>query len=143
MRGLQSVRETGLTPVLAHPERYSCCSPAAVQAWREAGAYIQVDATTLAGTRSRVRSRGLRARELVAHGLADIMAADNHGDDRVIATGYDALVAHGAAEQAALLAAGNPGAILRDAPLAAVPPVEFKSSLLHRVREFFQPGSDG
>ncbi len=66
MRGPRSVLNAGLTPVLAHPERYSCCPcpprrPGASSAHR-----LQVDATTLLGA----RARGERARELVAQGLA-------------------------------------------------------------------------
>jgi protein-tyrosine phosphatase len=133
---LRSILESGLVPVLAHPERYSCCSPAAVSAWRELGTRIQVDATTLLGR----RGRGERARELVAHGLADILAADNHGDDRTIATGQRALLAQGGAEQAELLTVRNPGAILRDEPLAPVPPLEWKQSLVQRLRQLFEGG---
>ncbi len=80
---LGRVVDAGLLPLLAHPERYTCCSPEAVGRWRELGARMQVDATTLLST----QSRGQRARALVAAGLADILAADNHGDDRTIATG--------------------------------------------------------
>jgi len=139
VRALRSVLESGLTPVVAHPERYSCCSVPAVNAWRELGARMQVDATTLLGDRSRAG----RARELVAHGLADILAGDNHGDDRTVATGHRALMEQGGSEQAALLAVENPAAILRDAPLAPVPPFEFKLSLLRRLRDLFAPGGDG
>ncbi len=136
-RALRSVVELGLTPVLAHPERYSCCSPAAVAAWRQLGAKIQVDATTLTAP----RSRGIRARELVTRGLADILAGDNHGDQRTVATGYDALIAQQGTEQAELLTTRNPGAILQDAPLTAVPPIEFKQSLMSRIRSLF--GAEG
>ena len=39
---------------------------------------MQVDATTLLSP----QARGQRARQLVAAGLADILAGDNHGDER-------------------------------------------------------------
>ena len=73
----------GLVPVLAHPERYSCCAVETVTRWRALGGVMQVDATTLLSP----RRRGERARRLVA-GLADILAADNHGDQRLLETGY-------------------------------------------------------
>jgi protein-tyrosine phosphatase len=73
----------GSVPVLAHPERYSSCTVEAVNRWRALGGIMQVDATTLLSP----RRRGDRARRLVAEGLADILAADNHGDDRVLETG--------------------------------------------------------
>jgi len=137
VRALRSVLDANLVPVVAHPERYSCCSAPAVVAWRGLGARMQVDATTLLGT----RSRGARARELVSQGLADILAGDNHGDQRTIAAGHRVLAEHGGAEQATLLTTENPGAILRDAPLAVVPPFEFKQSLLRRIRGLF--GAEG
>jgi protein-tyrosine phosphatase len=139
VRALRSVVEIGLTPVVAHPERYSCCSAPVVVVWRELGARMQVDATTLLGT----RSRGTRARELVAQGLADILAGDNHGDNRTIATGRRRLEEHGAAEQAELLTTTNPAAILKDAPLVPVPPFEIKQSLLRRIRSLFDSEGEG
>ena len=44
---LAHVVEIGLIPVLAHPERYACCTPEAVRRWRALGAISQVDAPTL------------------------------------------------------------------------------------------------
>src|SRR4026209_2273651 len=59
--------------------------------WKGGGGVMQVDAATvLTG-----RGRGQRARELLAHGLADIIAADNHGDDRMIGAGYRHLCEQG------------------------------------------------
>lgn len=121
---------TGLVPVVAHPERYSSCSPEAVQDWKDLGAKMQVDATTLLAP----TARGDRARRLVAYGLADIIAADNHGDTRSVAAGYAALVEHGGREQAELLTRVNPGAILRDAKLEPVPPFEFRTSFVQKLR---------
>lgn len=127
---LQQITQLGLVPVLAHPERYSGCSPGAVRRWKAAGAVMQVDAPTLLSG----RGRGRRARELVALGLADIMAADNHGDDRMLGTTYGFLCEQGAAQQADLLARANPGAILADEALAPVPPFEIKTAFLDRLR---------
>jgi len=133
---LGRVVEAGLLPLLAHPERYTCCSPEAVARWRELGARMQVDATTLLSP----QSRGQRARALVSAGLADILAADNHGDDRIIATGRKFLEAQDAAQQAELLTALNPGAILNDAPLTPVPPVEIRRSWMQRLRQLLEGG---
>jgi hypothetical protein len=60
-----------------------------------------------------------------------------------VATGHRALVEQGGSEQAALLATDNPAAILRDAPLAPVPPFELKVSLLSRLRGLFGDGGAG
>lgn len=133
---LGRVLETGLLPLLAHPERYTCCSPEAVARWRELGARTQVDATTLLSP----QSRGQRARALVAAGLADILAADNHGDERSIATGRRFLEAQDAAEQAELLTTVNPRAILDDSPLTPVPPVEIRRTWMQRIRQLLEGG---
>jgi protein-tyrosine phosphatase len=131
---LGRVVDAGLYPVLANPERYACCSPAAVARWRELGARMQVDATTLLST----QSRGQRARALVSAGLADILAADNHGDDRMIATGRKFLEAQDGAEQAELLTVLNPRAILDDEPLVPVPPVEIRRTWMQRLRRLLE-----
>ncbi|MEP6572955.1 MAG: CpsB/CapC family capsule biosynthesis tyrosine phosphatase [Gemmatimonadota bacterium] len=131
---LMLIASSGLIPLLAHPERYAACSPESVRRWKETGAVMQVDATTLLAS----RTRGERARQLVAQGLADIAAADNHGDERTLLAGYQALVAHGGAMQADLLMIQNPGAILEDRALMPVPPLEFRTSIVQRIRKLFE-----
>jgi hypothetical protein len=93
-----------------------------------------VDATTLLST----QSRGQRARALVAAGLADILAADNHGDDRSIATGRKFLEAQDGAGQAELLTVLNPRAILDDQSLTPVPPVEIRRSWMQKIRQLLE-----
>ena len=129
-RALARVVEVGLVPILAHPERYSPCSPAAVRRWREGGAVMQVDAGTLAAH----SQRGDRARQLVSEGLADILAGDNHGDDRSVAQGVEVLREHGGETQAELLGTVNPRAILEDGDLEPVPALALKDSWLRRLR---------
>lgn len=132
-RALHEVLQHGLVPVLAHPERYSSCSVEAVRAWRESGTVMQVDATTLTMT----SSRGDRARDLVRAGLADILAADNHGDDRSVAAAVDWLAEHDGGEQALLLLETNPRAILEDRALYEVEPLAIRDSLWGRMRRLF------
>ena len=131
---LTQVVELGLVPVLAHPERYSCCSVEAVRQWRGLGARMQVDATTLLAS----QARGQRARQLVAEGLADILAGDNHGDDRTVATGAGFLNAQDGAEQVELLVVRNPAAILKDAATFPVPPLRIRQSWMKRIKEFLE-----
>lgn len=133
-RALAEVVRTGLIPVLAHPERYSSCAVDTVRAWRELGTVIQVDATTL----TLPRSRGDRARDLVSAGLADILAGDNHGDERNIATALDWLGEHDGAEQATLLLETNPRAILDDLATYEVDPLPAKRSMWRSVRRLFE-----
>jgi hypothetical protein len=97
---------------------------------------MQVDATTLLST----QSRGQRARTLVAAGLADILAADNHGDDRSIATGRKFLEAQDGDEQGELLTVQNPRAILNDQPLFPVPPLEIRRSWMQKIRQLLEGG---
>lgn len=124
----------GLVPVLAHPERYRCCSVEAVQRWKATGALMQVDGPTLMSP----RPRGIRARQLVEHGLADIAAADNHGDDRSLRAARDVLDAHDGAIQARLLLEENPQAILEDRPVAPVPPLNWRFSMADRLLAYFR-----
>jgi protein-tyrosine phosphatase len=136
VNALSQVVQQGLVPVLAHPERYSCCSPEAVRQWRGLGARMQVDATTLLAP----QARGQRARQLVSEGLADILAGDNHGDDRTVANGARFLEAQDGAEQVDLLVVKNPAAILQDAPTSPVPPLRMRESWMSRIKQFLEGG---
>ena len=131
---LGRILQSGLTPLVAHPERYSCCTVEAVAHWRSLGARMQVDATTLFAQ----RTRGQRARQLLAHGLADILAGDNHGDDRMISGGAEFVLAQDGSEQAELLTLRNPAAVLRDAPLAPVPALPIRRSWTQRLRHLLE-----
>jgi protein-tyrosine phosphatase len=123
----------GLVPLLAHPERYRCCSPAAAGRWKALGALLQVDGPTLLSP----RPRGDRARELVGAGLADVAAGDNHGDERSLRPTHDALTEQGGTLQADLLMIANPRAIVDDRPVAAVPRFTWHVSFLDRLRGLF------
>jgi hypothetical protein len=95
-----------------------------------------VDSTTLLTS----QARGQRARQLVAEGLADILAGDNHGDERSVATGARFLRAQDGDEQVDLLALHNPAAILADAALRPVPPLKIRQSWMRRIKEFLEGG---
>lgn len=131
---LGDVIRAGLVPLLAHPERYSSCTVDTVRAWRDCGALIQVDATTV----TLPRRRGDRARDLVIAGLADILAADNHGDGRNLGTARDWLVANNGSEQAELLLDTNPRAILDDLTVFEVDPMQLKPSLWSSMRRMLE-----
>jgi protein-tyrosine phosphatase len=135
-RALSEVVMAGLVPVLAHPERYSSCAVDTVRAWRELGTVIQVDATTM----TLPRSRGDRARDLVREGLADVLAADNHGDERNVATALDWLAEHDGADQATLLLETNPRAILDDLSIYEVDPLPMRKSVWRFVRRMLEDG---
>ncbi len=120
----------GVVPVVAHPERYTAGTVATVAAWRAAGARIQVDATTL----TRRSERGRKARALVEAGLADVLAADNHGDRRVLTTGAAYLRRSGADDAAQLLTVYNPAAVLADDDMADPGAVRLAPGLLGALR---------
>jgi protein-tyrosine phosphatase len=127
---LRQILQLDLVPVLAHPERYQACSPRAVRQWKADGALMQVDATTLLSG----RGRGQRARMLLSHGLADILAADNHGDARLLKTASEYLTEHGGSEQADLLTRLNPAAILANGEVEPAPPLEIKTPWIDRLK---------
>lgn len=131
---VSQVVEFGLVPLVAHPERYSCCSVEAVRHWRALGAKTQVDATTLLAS----QARGQRARQLVSEGFADILAGDNHGDGRTVATGARFLRAQEGYDQVDLLVRRNPAAILADGELTPVPPLRIRQSWMSRIKQFLE-----
>ncbi len=134
-QALALVVAIGLVPLLAHPERYKCCYLESARRWKSLGALLQVDGPTLLSP----RPRGARARELVQHGLADIAAADNHGDGRSLRTAWDEFMSHEGSAQAQLLLNRNPQAILDDRPVEPVPPLIWRFSLLERLRSILGP----
>lgn len=138
VEALKQIVQQGFVPVLAHPERYAVCSVDMARAWREAGAALQVDATTLLGDTRRAE----RARAIVAAGQADIIASDNHGDLRGLAPAVEWLETHGARHQAHLLASVNPRAMLDDADLVPVPAVRFRRSWYTAFKDFVVGGKE-
>lgn len=134
-RAVSNIVALGLVPLLAHPERYACCTPQVAASWKNAGAILQVDANTL----FMPRGRGDRARQLVAAGLADILAADNHGDDRSVSGPFVALCEQGGEVQAELLVVRNPAAILTDHLTEEVPPLSLRTSFFDRLKQLLDP----
>lgn len=137
-QALSQVLSLGLVPLLAHPERYRCCSVDAAKQWKALGVLLQVDGPTLLSA----RPRGERARDLVIHGLADVAAADNHGESRSLKGVRDVLLEMGCTEQATLLLEKNPAAIIEDRTTEPVPPMTWRRTLLDRFRAMLDPGED-
>ncbi len=128
---LLRVRSQGLTPVVAHPERYIGCTTETVATWRELGAVIQCDAMALLGGGPMTEF----ARAMLGAGQVDILASDNHGDRRTLATAVAWLTEIGARLQSVILTTENPALLLAGAPLRAVPPVSFQRGVFERLRE--------
>jgi tyrosine-protein phosphatase YwqE len=95
---------------------------------------MQVDATTL----TRPTTRGHRARQLISSGLADVIAADNHGDARSIVTGAEYLRRRDGVVHAQQLTLYNPNAVIDDVAMQLVPPLPLKERWRDRFRRFAQ-----
>lgn len=128
---LRRIARSGRTPILAHPERYFGCTLDAVREWRALGVVIQTDASVLMG-------RGVPAelaRDMLAEGLIDILASDNHGDARSLATVQGWLVERGGDEQVTLLTYANAECVLNDEDPLPVPPL--RRGVMERVKRLF------
>lgn len=130
------LRMSGVVPVLAHPERYWGCSVSQVREWKRSGAVIQMDAIMLLG---RTPMSAL-AHDLLAEGLVDCMASDNHGDERSLAIARDWLSEMGETGQADLLTRENPARILADEDVMPVPPLARRRGMFGRLREMLAVG---
>jgi len=139
VEALKRITAQGVVPVLAHPERYAVCSVEMATQWQQAGAVLQLDATTLMAESKRAE----RARALLMAGCGGIIASDNHGDGRTLAAAVEWLENHGARVQAKLLAVENPAAILADQPVAPVPPVRIRQSWYSMLKSFVVGGGEG
>jgi protein-tyrosine phosphatase len=126
-------RMSGIVPVLAHAERYWGTTAERVEEWRRVGVVIQIDSAAL---RSHGRTQHL-AVDLLQRGLVDIIASDNHGDSRSLASARDWLLGMGAEEQAQLLTDTNPARLLANQPPLPVPPFELPRGVMTRLRRFF------
>lgn len=128
---LDRIRRSGVVPVVAHPERYYGCTLDTVRAWRDAGAVIQTDATMLLARGPMTEL----AKSLLAAGLIDCLASDNHGDRRSLAAARLWLEEMGATEHAQVLTHGNASRLLADEPTLPVPPLPLGRGVFHRLRE--------
>jgi protein-tyrosine phosphatase len=130
---LLRLRATGVIPVVAHPERYQGCTIDLLIAWRELGAVLQGDALALLGAGPMTQL----ARTMLAEGLTDILASDNHGDRRSLSTARLWLEEIGALDQARILTDSNARCLLEGKPLTAVAPVHLQTSVLERLKSLF------
>jgi len=132
------IRMSGVTPVIAHPERYHLCTPELVNEWRSVGAVIQMDAIMVFGNAPTSRL----ARKLLQEGLIDIIASDTHGDSRSVRMARDWLEGIDAHEQAELLCKINARRLLnREAVLPVMPIPETDQGMLAKLRSMFMRNS--
>lgn len=127
------LRASGLVPVIAHPERYRGMTLETVRDWREAGVVIQGDAMVLLSSGAMT----LLSRAMLEEGLFDILASDNHGDRRSLATVRLWLQEYGADAQGALLTEENPRRLLAGEVPVPVPPLVRERTLWQRLSAMF------
>jgi len=137
---LEELRQAGVRPLIAHPERYRLLEayPGLPEAWREAGAWLQVNHGSVVGRYGKLAERN--AARLLARGWVDVMATDFHGRPGLglyIERARGWFGVRGAADAWRLLASVNPARILAgEAPLP-VPPVRRPETIMGRLRSAF------
>jgi protein-tyrosine phosphatase len=131
---LRRLRDSGVVPVVAHPERYYGCDVDVVRKWRSHGAVIQVDAVML----GHPSPMGDLALAMLEAGVVDCISSDNHGDARSLVYARDWLEARGAREQARLLTHTNGARILADEAPLPVAPIPSPSGIISRLKRVFR-----
>ena len=130
-KDLARIRDSGLVPVVAHPERYWGCTPQMVARWKAAGAVIQMGVTAIL---PRNGPRHL-AKELLANGLVDLFASDTHADRRTLAMARDWLADVTPEANVRLLTAENARRLLADETTIPVSPIHLRRSMVRRIGE--------
>lgn len=127
-RMLQQIRDLGISPVIAHPERYFFVQddPQIAYDWCTLGYALQVNKGSLLGSFGPEEER--TARMLVEHGLCALVASDAHSDRR--RTPHMGEVSRLLEEEyghefARLLLDINPGRILKGRQLLGYEPIPF------------------
>lgn len=140
LRVLARLKEGGLTPILAHPERYRGLEDLRLAgAWRKAGALLQMNYGSLVGRFGDLPRK--RALELLERGWIDLLSSDFHGRPGLspdLEEAREALAGLGGNEQFEILAGVNTLRILRDQDPDPVPPLTMQKGILEKLRLFFR-----
>ncbi len=119
------LKRAGVTPILAHPERYPGMLGSAelVDEWRSIGCRLQVNAGSVLGRYGDTACQVALA--LLARGEVSYLCSDYHSRGRLaLRQAHDRLVEMGGAEQAELLTVENPSRMLAGEPPLPVPPLQ-------------------
>ena len=136
---LGRLKASGLTPVVAHPERYVGVDKGLeiLRAWRDVGACLQGNYGSLVG-RYGPTARML-IMQMLEEGLLDYLASDFHGRPEYtlyIQNGRDELERLGGDQQLEVLGKTNPARLFRGEPPFPVPPLKVERTLLQRMKEW-------
>jgi protein-tyrosine phosphatase len=122
---VRAVLASGHRMIISHPERYRRkqinVQLDELRSWHEAGAFLQVNAGSLVGDYGSAIEK--LAWQLLAEGLANLIATDHHADSRVVSprATFDAIIAKGGTDVARILMSENTTRVLRDQELLPVP----------------------
>ena len=122
---VRQLRGRGVIPIVAHPERYSNMSShiELIESWRDAGAYIQVNAGSFVGQYGNTARR--LAWTIIEQGWADYLSSDYHSRGRCSVRACSAaMLERGGASQLRAMTVTNPQRMLRSEPPLPVEPLE-------------------
>lgn len=113
----QEVSDSGLRPVLAHPERYECVQrdPERVAQWLSWGWLVQINRGSIVGSLGLSAQR--TAQWLLHRRMAHFCASDGHSATYrtpELLSGYNWITRHCSEDYAALLTETNPRRLIKD-----------------------------
>ncbi len=143
---LGAIRSDGLVPVVAHPERYPGVTGNLdlARAWREAGAYLQLNYGSLVGHYGPGAKLG--AFRLLTAGLADYLCTDFHGRPNLelpVSAAREACLEHEGGEGLwRLLSQVNPNRLADNLEPLPVPALPAKEGLWDHLRRLLRSRSE-
>jgi protein-tyrosine phosphatase len=129
----------GVTPVIAHPERYGGIAPGSTLPvdWRRQGALLQVNAGSITG-RYGPQARD-NALDLLERGLVHYICSDYHCRSRPSTAGARRMLTElGGAEHADLLTAVNTRRLIEGQEPLPVPPLRIRTSMMNRLKKWLR-----
>jgi protein-tyrosine phosphatase len=136
---LARLKRSGVTPIVAHPERYENIQPylETCRAWKHAGAFLQLNAGSLVGAYgAKVEKNAWRCLEA---GLVDYISSDYHARGRCLVAGArDRLSARGGNSQVKTLAEYNGQRLIEGLDPTPVVPLEPPESGWRRLKKAFR-----
>lgn len=138
---IQRIVAAGYHPIVAHPERYAGMKREFeyAGAWRDAGAYLQVNHGSFAGR------YGADAREvagqLLERGWVDYLSSDFHGRAHLgihLRDADDFFTENDGVEQFHLLTVSNPGRVIDDQLPLPVPKMRIQEGFWDRLTKVFR-----
>ena len=136
---LGDIRNDGVLPIIAHPERYSGLPAdlSLANEWRRMGAYLQVNGASLLGRYGQQARRF--AWSFVERGWADFVGSDYHARGPVNVAQYRHMLEEFAGpEHAQILLEVNPARLLAGERPVPLPQVKLKRSLWGRMSEMLR-----